>query len=33
MDQCVAEGARHMLVDHGDDELGALHGGQGGIDR
>ena len=22
MDQRVAEGARHVLVDHGDDELG-----------
>ena len=33
MDECVAEGARHVFIDHCDDELGAFHSRQSGIDR
>ena len=32
MNECIAESARHMLVDYSDDELGVLHGCQGGVD-
>ena len=32
MNVAVAVGARHLVVDLGDDKAGALGGGQGGVD-